>query len=749
MVSDCKYSESYLFFLLKIINLYPFAMKAMRVIPVLAIGVLAASCSTTRVLADGEYRLERNRVTVTGEGKLDASELNAYIQQKPEFSIGGFNPLVSLYNWGGRDGGGFWKRMGMAPTVYDAALMRQSVTGMENHLRYIGYYGSTVTGEVVTKGRRVTVVYRVHLGRRYPIRSVRYEVPERGMFGADFLKTLPDVSVKEGMYLSEALLEKESTRSATQMHDFGYYTIGKNNYFFEADTLSVPGTAALTMAVREYTRNESEEQAEPIRRFRFGEVTLSIEENLAFRERVLADLNTVRPGRTYRERTVSNTYARLASLPVFSSVNVEMTRADTARVDCNINLTHGQLQGFKVNLEASVNSTGLLGVSPQLTYFHKNIFHGGERLNLGFMGNFQLMPGTDTRATELGASVSLVFPKLLGVSAARFRGPSVPRTDIGAAYSYQDRPEYTRSILSLSYGFSGNVRNRLFYQVYPLQASMVRISNMDTDFMISILDDPYMWNAYSSHLDAGLGSMLYWTTDNDAVPRSDYRYARVYFDISGNVLGLFKGLMPTDETGRRLLLQTPYAQYVRLEAHIGRTFFLDGNGRRSIALRVLGGLGHAYGNSDVLPYEKQFYAGGANSLRGWQARSVGPGTAPMADYFRIASQTGNMKLEANVEYRFPLLWKLQGAVFVDAGNVWDIGAYADGKERFHLSDLGQAVALDGGLGLRVDLSFILLRVDAGVQLHDPSRTGQPYFIPVREWLPDKHYALHFGVGYPF
>jgi outer membrane protein assembly factor BamA len=173
------------------------------------------------------------------------------------------------------------------------------------------------------------------------------------------------------------------------------------------------------------------------------------------------------------------------------------------------------------------------------------------------------------------------------------------------------------------------------------------------------------------------------------------------------------------------------------------------NNKFALAMRFLAGIGYAYGNSTSVPFEKQFYSGGANGLRGWQARAVGPGLSARDTTFSIPSQTGDMKLEANLEYRFPLFWKLNGAIFADAGNVWTLkGDNEDAKFKWNMNDFKASIAGDWGLGLRMDLNFILLRIDAGFKVHDPSRRGDTWLGP-DEWLKNNGFAVHFGVGYPF
>ncbi|MBO8473723.1 MAG: BamA/TamA family outer membrane protein, partial [Bacteroidetes bacterium] len=541
----------------------------------------------------------------------------------------------------------------------------------------------------------------------------------------------------------------ESERMSRHLRDCGFYGFTSNYFSYLADTLTVPGAASLEVSINEYTRNETEKDARPFRKFRINDVSITYPKSLKIRENVLRRLNTITPGDIYSETDINTTYSRMSSLRMFNGINIGMTQVDSSLVDCTIDLSQSKLQGFKINLEASINSTGLFGVSPQLSYYHKNIFRGGEWLNLSFMGNFQFMFNRSVRSNEFGVSAGLSFPKFLGLPYRLFKGPAIPRTDINVSYNYQSRPEYTRNIISTSYGYNGSYGGRFFYQVYPIQLNIVRLFDLDASFYNSLASDPFMRNAYQDHFDMGLGSTFYYTTNSDVNPKTSYFYTRLQFDISGNILSAFKPLMDKDDLGAGMIWNTPFSQYVRAELTVAKTWrFGKGNGQ-AVAARLLAGAGYAYGNSTALPFEKHFYAGGSNSLRGWQARTVGPGLAPMDRTFLIPNQTGDMKLEANVEYRFHMFWKVEGAAFVDAGNVWTFreSGTEELSSRITADTFAKSIAANWGVGLRLDLDFLVIRVDMGMKIHDPAREQK--WVGPSQWLRNDGYAVHFGVGYPF
>ena len=721
-----------------------------RVLLIVSSCLLLFSCSTTRVLKQGQYRLEDNVITVTDDDQFNTNEIRNYIRQNDlGGGILGFNPFLYVYNWSKRDG--LFHKLGTAPIVYEESAVGTSISNITNHLHYLGYYSAKVDTATVRYNKLISVHYIVSLGERYTIDEIAFEVPGYEPFISDFnADTAMVASLLRGNYLSEQLLEGETVRSAARMRDIGYYSLNKNNYSFEADTLG--GHTILKYRINEYERGQSTENTQPLNKYTVGKVSISYPKDLKFRNSILKGLNTVKPGDVYSASTVATTYSRLSALKVFSGVSVEMTQADSSTVDCNINLNRSPVQGFKINLEGSSNSSGLMGISPQVSFFHKNFFHGGEWLNLGFNGDFQFKLDDDTRATEYGISAGISFPRFLGLPYKYFRRAAIPRTELNLAFNHQNRPEYTRNLVSVNYGYSGITRHNVSYQLYPLRVNFVKLFGLDAAFSKTLSNNPYMRYSYQDHLDAGIGLMLYYNSSTEIVPSNDYFFHRFSLDLSGNVLSLFKGFMNANSDGSYLIGGSPFAQYVRAEYSTGRTWRFGGGDRQAISTRFLVGAGYAYGNSSAMPFEKQFYAGGASSMRGWQARALGPGYAPQDNAFIIPSQTGDLKLEMNLEYRFKLFWKLEGAVFADMGNVWNL-QYQDTAEgrlgAFKVGDFMNSIAADWGPGLRLNLDFILVRVDFGMQVLEPSRGKGQHFVTPREWIKGSNNAFHFGIGYPF
>jgi len=725
----------------------------MRRLPAyLALLLILISCSTTKLLKPGEYRLAENKIEMHGENGPKPSALNAYFKQKPNnYFIGRWSPGLNIYNWSSGKNTAwdrFCERLGTPPVIFDESLVDATVINMKNHMDYLGYYDSQVNATIDKKDKEAVVTYDITPGKSYNIREVHYiiKTPELNRI---LIENTTKEAIPKGSHLSQKLLDKESERLSKLFRNHGYYRISKNYFFYYADTLNTSprgGTASLMMKMEDYTLNETPSQAQPHRPFHFGKIDFHLSEDMEVKKDFLEELNRIKSGELYSEDVINTTYNRFSGIPMFNTVNIALTEVDSSTVDCTIALAQSKLQSVKIGLEGSFNSTGLFGVSPSLSYSHKNIFGRGEQFNLSLQGNFQFKFKDKTRATEFAVSSSLVFPKFLLLPSNLF-GSVIPKTEVTLSLNTQNRPEYRRFIVSTSYGYKWNQTKKTYWGVVPLKFNLVRIFDIDSAFYKG-LKDPYLKNAYQNHLDFGANGTLYYTTDPSVNPKSTYFYTRVTLNGSGNVVSLFKGLMAKDSTGSGLIASVPFAQYVRAEVSAVQTVRFGKDDKCALAGRLLAGAGYAYGNSKALPFEQLFTAGGANSLRGWRARTVGPGGAPLDESFSIANQTGDIHLEANLEFRYPLFWKLEGATFVDAGNVWnlDTGEARDPMSLFHFKDFIKTCALDWGIGLRLNFDMLLIRLDWGWKTYDP-RQGQ--WCGPKYWFSADGYALNFGIGYPF
>lgn len=745
----------------------------------LALVISIYSCSTVRVVPKGQSVLKENYIKVINNESLSPGNLYQYIRQQPNNSfLFGWNPFLVIYNWSNGKNNGwdkFVKKVGQKPVILDTLLVKRSNANLETHLASIGYYNSTVKDSIITKKKKSKVFFTIKTGDSYTIDDIFYSIKDTAIERI-VMNNLSRSLIKVGSRLSEQVLDKESERLTIILRERGYYNFTRNYFLFEADTLRAPGKAQLLVKIENYTRNETPKDARIHKIFTIRNIalfsdydpmkgredsttlydTIKIKDldilkrgSGSIKPNVLAKMNTLRTGDLYNEKKATNTYNRYVSLRYFSGVNVQFDQVpsdSTSRfgeVDCTIRLTPSKNQGYKLNLEASSNSNNLLGVSPAISYYHKNLFKGGEWFTLGFMGNFQFKLNDPVRSTELGISSGLSIPSFLFLPDTLFK-TNVPRTEINIGYNYQSRPEFTRNLISLNYGYNWRSGDRLYYTVNPAQLNIVRLNNMDPKFYETLMD-PFLRNSYRNHFDFGSGATIFYTTDASAMPQNSYFYFRWTNDIAGNLMSLFNKSLKTDTTGVKTIWNTPYAQYFRTDFTLGYTY--RPYSTYAIATRFNLGLGYAYGNSRVLPFEKLFFAGGANSMRGWKARTLGPGSSGIDTTFSIPNQTGDLKLEFNVEYRFNMFWNFEGALFVDAGNIWTLRS-DPGKESglFRINNFYKSMALNWGAGLRLNLDFVVLRLDMGMVAHDPYKKS---WIGPGKWFGKDTYSIQFGVGYPF
>lgn len=752
-----------------------------------------SSCSLTKRVPEGQSVLVENKVTFAKESDKDkVTDISKYIKQKQQSSILGFNTKVAMYN--------ISRRMGRAPVLFDESQVSASVSNIKKHLDYLGYYNSTVNDYIETKDKKTTVNYVVTLGKSYKIDSVVFSAPDEKTL-AILLANAKDGNLKKGTHLSERNLEEEVVRLENIYQNLGYFNFSKNHFAFRADTIEKSGKAIVYADLKDYTRNQTPEDAQPHQVYTFGRPTIttvrSFQNSRSYnytedtvltarrdslltvwrsqndtvsygginivtrgrlpivKSRFLDRINLIKEGDRYNKTVIEETYSRFSQIGLFSSVSIQSTPTDSLTVIPNITLQANTLQGYKAKLEGSINSNALFGISPEISYFHKNLFRGAELFTFGINADFQFKPRSKTRSTEIGTVATLVLPKFLFAPSKWFRGKVLPSTEITLSYNYQNRPEYNRNIFSASYAYTWNIAQRIFFKATPVQFNMVRVFDLDP-FFYEKTTDPFLRYSYKSHFDLGIGFNFYYTTDNSSNPSRSYFYTRFQGDLAGNLLSLFNKAMDMNEHGERMILKSPYSQYFRFEGSAVYTFKFGSDPSHMLAVKALAGVGKGYHNSKMLPFEKLFWGGGAYSLRGWQARTLGPGTAPRDTSFTLPNQTGDIRLEGSVEYRFPLFWLMKGAVFVDAGNIWTFnrqiedssGQYvkADPRGVFRWNNFYKKIALDWGVGLRCDITFVVLRLDVGFKVHDPAKRK---WISANRWFKNENYQFSFGIGYPF
>ncbi len=517
----------------------------------------------------------------------------------------------------------------------------------------------------------------------------------------------------------------------------------------------------------------------------FRDMTYLYRNELPVSQRVIAQSNFILPGELYNRENVDRTYRHLFALRQYRLVNIRFTESpgnspvnlphegpvnagDTLdhpanaedkngthllpALDAWIQLSPFNMQSYTVEFEGT-NSSGDFGFGGNLIYQHRNIFGGAEILDFKVKGAIETLNEYYTRSYrntyEYGAEIGLQIPRfLLPIRSISFVRRYNPRTNLTLAYNYQRRPDYIRTIANAGFGYSWRGSPNIMHVVNPVELNLVNLP-FSTPLFDSLIHFYNLEASFRDHVVTETNYSLIF--NNQDIRRArDFIYFRFNVETAGNILGGISRLADLPKRdGYHRLFGTQFAQYVR--ADIDFRYYQNFYDDNSLVYRLFAGAGLPYGNSTALPFEKKFFSGGANSIRAWRVRSLGPGSFHEPSDRSFPNRTADIKLEANIEYRFNMFWLLKGAFFLDAGNIWaiDHNDKRDGA-RFALDRFHDEIAVGTGVGFRFDFSFFIFRVDMGLKLRDPAEIQGQRWIPLnRRFNYNNDVHFNIGIGYPF
>lgn len=774
-------------------------------------GVALWGCNATRFVPEGEYLLDKTSVVVEGDRSVSSEDLLNYLRQSPNHKVLGFWKLqLDTYNLSGSDSTKWYnrwvRRMGQPPVIFSQPLTDASARQLELAMINKGYLEAEVEVDtILNPGRkRAEVVYKVTTGEPHIISSVSYEIADTAVARIIHADSAV-MSITPGDKFDRDLLDAERTGIARRLRDKGYYAFTKEYVTFYADTAENSHAVDLTLVVRPPRRAPQESQtgvalpAEALNEhdlYRIRDVVFVTDtrgrttpaeirslhlDTVAYRgvkvlygpdryltPEALEEKCYITPGSLYKAARVERTYESLARLGILKSINIEMvptgsTGPDGEReLDAYIFLSRNKKQSVTFDVEGT-NSEGDLGFGLGATYQHRNLARGSQLLTARLRMNYESLSGNlngliNDRYTEYAGEVGITFPK--------FEFPFAPRrvrqrfnvsTEFALSFNYQERPEYTRIIAGGAWKYKWvNTTNTRRHEFDILDLNYVYLPERTNDFLDAIApDNPLLRYSYEDHFIMSMG-YRYYHTNKRIASATMKRYVlqpvvytiRASVETAGNLLYAGSKLFGQKKSGDVYkVFGTQYSQFVKAEVDYGITRNI--NPRHALAFHVGFGIGFPYGNSRVLPFEKRFYAGGANSVRGWGARTLGPGSYNSHNsvaYF--INQCGDISLDLSLEYRAKLFWVLEGAGFIDAGNIWTIHDYENQPGGlFRFSTFWKEIAMAYGIGLRLDFNYFLLRLDLGVKAYNPASGQERWPIIHPNWKRDT--AFHFSVGYPF
>lgn len=725
-----------------------------------------SSCDGTKHLAEGESLLVSNRIVSTDKD-YNVSSLYDYIVQKPNTKW--FSTLkvpLGIYTLSGRDTtktiNRILQKWGEAPVCLDTTKVAASQENLRQILFNQGFLDAGVEVEQHARKRRVKVDYILFPKQQYVIRSVSYNIHDNRI---DSLLRANNVleggGLKAGEYFSVTGLSSERKRISTWLNNNGYRYFNKEFISYHVDSCKAGHYVDVSLHIELFRRNNNENYtSHPYYHIRNIRYTSPQEQKLRIRPSVL-NVNTVfREGELYDESKIQKTYRRFADLGIVRSTNISFVEVndsnsqdDNGLLDAVISISQHNTHNVTLQPEGT-NTAGDLGAALSLTYENRNVFHGSELFSLSARGAFEAIKGLEGYANnnyeEYGIEAKLSFPEFLCPNISEdYRRRHKSTTEFLLSYNKQNRPEFDRRVFSGKWRYRwSSSTNRVGYTLDFINVDYVSMPWISDTFKRDYLDSKDNRNAilrynYENLLIMKLGFSFNY---NDGI-----HYLKVSMESAGNLLkALSKPLkFKTNDMGQYEFLKVAYAQYAKADVDYTYNYRIDE--RNTLALHSRIGIAMPYGNSTILPYEKRYFSGGANSVRGWSVRELGPGCYHGKDgRIDFINQTGDFRLDLNAELRSSLFWKFQGAIFIDAGNIWTVRQYADQPGGlFTLSSLYKEIAVAYGVGLRLNFDYFILRLDLGMKAISPYYTTTEEHYPISNPNFKRDYALHFAVGLPF
>ncbi|MGM0406455.1 MAG: BamA/TamA family outer membrane protein [Bacteroidota bacterium] len=762
-----------------------------------------SSCSPIKYVPEDEYLLDRYRVKIdkgtAKKEKIKKEELKSFVKQKPNKRILGLRFHLGLYNLSrkGKEKGisGWLKRIGEEPVIYDDFITDKSADQIKEYLNNKGYYNSVVLDTAEFKRKRARVLYRVEINRSYKINKLTYNIqdPEiEPLIYKDTVNTL----IQRGDNFDHDILQEERKRIETNLKNQGYYNFNKEFVYYQADSSDKELKVSLILNVQKYQKlgegrnvinqnhkkyiinnvyvftNFNQKEALAQKEQYYSDLDTTYHEGIYFiskgndrlKKKVILQSNFIKEGDFYSLYNVNKTYQHLNSLRLFKAINIQFketetdtTIQDSAKVgylNCNIQLSKHLLQSYTIELEGT-NSYGNIGVGGSFLYQHKSLFGGAEITDFKINGSIEALDTSVVgisrinNAVELGGNITIRIPKFMlpVFKAEKFSKKYSPKTQISAGYNFQDRLEYRRTIANLSYGYNWDGNKFLKHNVKLAELNAVKLPYASDAFK-NYIDSTYLRSSYESHLVSVTSYNLVFN-NQDIKKRRDFYFFRMNTEISGNFLSAYSELTNANSVnGSYEIFGIPFSQYVKFDGDF--RYYNVLNESNNLVYRIFAGVGIPYGNSQSLPFEKMYFSGGANSIRAWNVRSLGPGSYSGKSRTRFPNQTGDLKFEANVEYRFKLFWLLEGALFVDVGNIWYLNSDEFEGGLFRKDEFYKEIAVGSGFGTRLNFSFFILRVDLGVKLRDPAlNDGERWIVGNRSLNWQNDFTINIGIGYPF
>ncbi len=762
---------------------------------------VATSCNQAKYLLENEYLLTQNNIVIDSK-QIKKSDLEPYIQQKPNrttleflrwhlyiYNISHTKKENKTLKWFGIYKLG--EIIGEPPVIIDSSLVEKTKIQFRKFLESKGYWNSIVYDSIVYKNKRAIANYKIKTNAPYIYNKVNYSFLDFGIKNT-ILSDTTNSLIKPNKLLDFDNLEKERNRITTLLQDSGYYYFNEDYIHYEIDSALNTNKADIIIVIEKALENITDKDVIETehKQYKINSTKIITDYNLIdaikFKDNYLTQFDSttyknikfyttpitlvstkaisrhiyIAENENYNLSRVKETYKHLSTLGAYKIVNIKFTETKEKDnyLDCIIQLTPFNSQSYTTEIEGT-NSAGNLGVAGSFQYQHKSFFTGAEQFSSKIKGGIEAQSSLNTsdntlipfNAKEISVETSINFPVfLLPIYGNKFVRHNIPKTIVSFVFNYQNRPDYEKTFTTASFGYLWKSVNFSKHNFNLIEISAITAPFKSELFITEVLNKNIgLKRSFENQFVTATNYGVSFSNQNTK-KNTSYIQLRLFSESSGNILNAYSQLVNKSKTEVYKIFGEKFSQYLKLEADFRIHHIL--NKSNNVVYRLYGGFGLPYGNAEVLPYEKQFFSGGANGLRAWQIRTLGPGAYFNENIYSIY-QTSDVKLEGNLEYRYKLFWVIEGAFFTDAGNIWAINKLEENEDaKFKIDNFYNQLAIDGGMGLRFDFSFLILRFDYGFKLRDPKEIlGNRWLLFQPNYKPfnSNNGLFNFSIGYPF
>ena len=770
------------------------AMKTnkLKVFSTLMVGLCLAGCSSTKYLGEEERLYNKGNVHIFQDSISEENRaafethLESMLSPKPNKKFLGMRFKLGLYNMGGGPDSssgaiGRWlKSQGEEPVLMSDVNREYNENILRGRLENLGFFNAQVSSSDTIINKKIGEInYLAHPGSIYRIAKIDFEVDSNRQLGRDILSTRSNSLLRIGSNYNLDVILNERDRIDNELKNKGYYYFSPDNILLEVDSSKRSNQVDMYLTVKPETAEKAKQPQKigniyiypnykqdseglntrrPRNAKLFRKQYYIIDPQKTYRDKVLANHIFFHRGELYNRGDHNLTISHLVNLNAFKFVkNTFVDSPDSANtMDVYYHLTPMQRKSIRFEVLGKTASV-YNGIEGSANWTLRNAFKGFETLNISLFTGYETQTGGSVNLNSsylrYGAEVSVVWPRLLSpyqwAPSRRF----IPKTYAKVGYEFLNRRNaYTLNSLSMNYGYNWKESEQKQHDLALAEIIYVQPRNISDDYRAQMDTVPTLRHIVDTQFSFGPNYSFTYTNSMESNRRHTF-YLKTNLNTSGNVLGLIQGANYDD--GAKTLFGTPYAQFIKAEADFRHYLRLSPTSQ--LASRIMLGTSYSYGNSRSLPYLKQYFSGGPNGLRAFRARAVGPGSAIPenigSDNF-FADQTGDFKLELNTEYRAQLAGMLHWAAFVDAGNIW-MQREDPNKPGGKLSkNFYKELAVGAGLGLRLDMDFLIVRTDFAFPIRVPYRPdGDRWvlkYIDFRDaqWRKD-NLVFNLAIGYPF